>query len=54
MYLRREQLPEKRKEAGHYSGLFTTTLKVFVDDHRHQRDQNTPNRVPCQSPVLVT
>jgi hypothetical protein len=27
MHLGRERLPEKRKEAGHYSGLFTTTLK---------------------------
>jgi hypothetical protein len=26
-YLRGAEEPKKRKEAGHYSGLFTTTLK---------------------------
>jgi hypothetical protein len=44
----------KEKRPDTTPASFTTTLKFLIDDHRHQHYQNTSNRVPSQSPVLVT
>jgi len=44
----------KRKEAGHYSGLFQHTLKFFADSLRQQQGENNPTHFFVMSPLLGT